>query len=152
MKKWIPHVPPKYLLLIAGIVWLIAGGNILRIGLPDFLEHWDNHVWYILGSAAVFLIFMSLIFYRLVQKHHSRIQKMERERVPVYQFFDLKSYLIMIFMMTGGILLRSAHLLPAIVIGVLYCGIGSSLAGAGVLFLQKFAVMMRVPATARERG
>lgn len=47
---------------------------------------------------------------------------------------------VMIFMITGGLLLRSSHLLPPIVIGVLYCGIGASLVGAGVLFLYKFVV------------
>lgn len=41
-------------------------------------------------------------------------------------------------MITGGLLLRNSHLLPAIVIGILYCGIGTSLLGAGLLFLKKF--------------
>lgn len=140
MKKIIPYVAPKYLLLIAGIVWMIAGVNILRIGAPDFARHWQSNVLYLLEAIAVFLIFMGLIFYRLVQKHNARILGMKDKKVPFYQFFDRKSYLIMIFMITGGLLLRSTHLLPAIVIGVLYCGIGTSLGGAGILFLRKFVV------------
>lgn len=142
MRKMIPYVAPKYLLLIAGIVWMIAGVNILRIGVRDFAQHWQFNVLYLLGAIAVFLIFMGLIFYRLVQKHHVRITGMEDEKVPFYQFFDRKSYLIMIFMMTGGLLLRSTGLLPAIAIGVLYCGIGTSLGGAGILFLHKFVVVV----------
>ena len=127
-----------YLLLIAGIVWMFAGGNILRIGVPDFIQYWQFSVWYLLGAAGVFLLFMGLIFYRLVQKHTARIMGISDNEVPFYKFFDRKSYLIMIFMITGGLLLRSSHLLPPIAIGVLYCGIGTSLIGAGVLFLQKF--------------
>ena len=138
MKKMIPYVAPKHLLLIAGIVWMIAGANILRIGAPDFSQYWQSNVWYLLGAIAVFLVFMGLIFYRLVQKHTARIAGMEDLKVPFYQFFDKKSYLIMISMITGGLVLRSARLLPAIIIGVLYCGIGTSLAGAGILFLQKY--------------
>lgn len=138
MNKIIPCVPPKYLLLIAGIVWMIAGGNILRIGVPDFTQNWKSNVLYLLGAIAVFLIFMGLIFYRLVQKHNTRIMRITDKKIPFYHFFDKKSYLIMIFMITGGMLLRNAHVFPAIVIGVLYCGIGTSLEGAGILFLQKF--------------
>ncbi|MCB6366453.1 hypothetical protein LI291_09745 [Intestinibacillus massiliensis] len=140
MKKFIPCIKPKYLLFIAGFVWMIAGGNILRIGAPEFVQYWQSNALYLFGAIAVFLIFMSLVFYRLVQKHNARIMDMEDRKVPFYQFFDRKSYLMMIFMMTGGLLLRSAHLLPAIVIGVLYCGIGASLIGAGILFMKKFAV------------
>ena len=44
----------------------------------------------------------------------------------------------MAFMITGGLLLRSAQVLPPTVMGILYCGIGTSLIGAGILFLQKF--------------
>ena len=138
MKKIIPCVTPKYLLLIAGIVWMFAGGNILRIGVPDFIQYWQFSVWYLLGAAGVFLLFIGLIFYQLVQKHNARIMGISDNEVPFYKFFDRNSYLIMIFMLTGGLLLRSSHLLPPIAIGVLYCGIGTSLIGAGVLFLQKF--------------
>ena len=138
MKKIIPCVTPKYLLLIAGIVWMFAGGNILRIGVPEFIQKWQFSVWDLLGAAGVFHLFMGLIFYRLVQKHNARIMGISDNEVPFYKFFDRKSYLIMIFMITGGLLLRSSHLLPPIAIGVLYCGIGTSLIGAGVLFLQKF--------------
>ena len=138
MKKIIPCVTPKDLLLIAGIVWMFAGGNILRIGVPDFIQYWHFSVWYLLGAAGVFLLFMGLIFYRLVQKHNARIMGISDNEVPFYKFFDRNSYLIMIFMITGGLLLRSSHLLPPIAIGVLYCGIGTSLIGAGVLLLQKF--------------
>lgn len=122
---------------------MIAGGNILRIGIADFVGYWQRNALYLVGALAVFLTFMVLIFYPLVQKHNARILGMGEDKVPVYRFFDRKSYLIMIFMISGGLLLRSSHLLPAIAIGVLYCGIGTSLEGAGVLFLQKFIVSLK---------
>ena len=36
-KRLIPHIRPKYLLLIAGIVWFIAGANVFNIGIKDFM-------------------------------------------------------------------------------------------------------------------
>ena len=52
---------PMYLLLIAGIVWVSAGGNILRIGILDFTQNWQSNLLYLLGAAGIFLIFMTLI-------------------------------------------------------------------------------------------
>ncbi len=137
MKKLLPHVPPKYLLLIAGIVWMIAGGNVLKIGFTDFMSNWHEQLIYVAGVLLVFILFM-LIFSRLATKHNCRIASIEEEKVPFIHFFDKKSYLIMIFMITGGLLIRSAHVLPAIAIGVIYSGIGLALEGAGILFLKNF--------------
>ena len=41
-----------YLLLIAGIVWVFAGGNIPRIGIPDFTQNWQSNLLYLLGLPA----------------------------------------------------------------------------------------------------
>ncbi len=143
MLKKLFYVTPKTLLLIAGIVWLIAGGNILRIGVLDFIESWRQNPLYLLLAAGVFLLFMGLIFYRLVQKHNTRILQMQAQKVPVYRFFDAKSYLIMVFMITGGLLVRGFQLLPPLAIGILYCGIGSALVGAGVLFMFKYVKALK---------
>ncbi|GAB1477249.1 hypothetical protein MASR2M70_20870 [Bacillota bacterium] len=118
---------------------MLAGGNILRIGFDDFLSNWHGHLIYVLEVLLILVIFIVLIFYRLVKKHHLRILQIDEKKVPFYLFFDIKSYLIMILMITGGLLIRKLHILPDIVIGVLYSGIGLSLEGAGILLLTKFA-------------
>lgn len=94
MQKHIFHVAPKFLLLIAGIVWMIARLNILRIGVLDFVPFWHHNYIYVLESIAVFSTFMGLIFYRLVQKHHKRITEMENDRVPVHYFLIRKVILL----------------------------------------------------------
>lgn len=55
-----------------------------------------------------------------------------------WKFFDLKSYIIMAIMMTGGILLRKFSLIPIIVLGPLYTGIGFALFACGVRFIYVF--------------
>ena len=134
----IPHIKPKYLLLIAGIVWFIAGANVFNIGVSDFINSWHNNHLYLLGSFAVYLIFVIYIFRPLVVKHNARISEMRCEKVPFYLFFDKKNYIIMVYMITLGVLLRSLQLLPSIIIGFFYCGIGGALITAGILFLQSF--------------
>lgn len=138
MRKLIPCVSPKSLLLIAGLVWIGAGASVFHIGILDFISTWHHHYSYVLTAFLVFCLFAGLIFYRLVQKHHKRISQMNADKVPFYLFFDVKSYVIMVFMIVGGKLIRSIHLLPPAVIGILYCGIGAALLTAGIMFLQKF--------------
>ena len=59
----------RALLLIAGIVWIVAGANILRIGILTWLV--DSQYWVLkVGEAsAVFLIFYYFIFKKLYNKH-----------------------------------------------------------------------------------
>ena len=67
-------------------------------------------------------------------KYTKRIKGYKEEFRPVWHFFDLKSYLIMAFMMGGGIWLRSSGIVSDVFIAVFYTGLGLALALAGVLF------------------
>lgn len=37
----IPGVTPEPLLLIAEIVWMVAGGSVLGIGISDVISYWQ---------------------------------------------------------------------------------------------------------------
>ena len=78
------------------------------------------------------------MFFRMSIRHGKRIRGYEEELKPVWYFFDLKSYLIMAFMMGGGIWLRSSGLLPTVFIAFFYTGLGCALALAGCLFWVLF--------------
>lgn len=60
---------------------------------------------------------------------------MAGDRAPLYRFMSLKGYLIIIFMMTLGISLRSIGSIPDGFFAFFYTGLGSALflAGAGSL-------------------
>lgn len=124
------------LLLIAGIVWLFAGFNVLKIGLPVY-ENYVN-ILNIALSVVVFYIFWFKIFGRLVQKHTKRILEEEPQLVEFYKFFDKKSYIIMIFMMSFGIIVRKFNLAPDAFIAVFYSGLGSALFLAGAAFVYQY--------------
>lgn len=120
------------LLLLACIVWSIAGFNVLRIGIisyPPFMQLIN-----FLLSALVFVIFQKFIFGKLVNKHTDRIQGYGEERHFFLSFFDVKSFIIMAVMITGGISIRSLGLAPGRFIAVFYTGLGGSLFMAGILF------------------
>lgn len=129
-------VKKKTLLLIACAVWSVAGFNILRIGILSYSPYIS--VINILLSMAVFTVFQYFIFGRLVKKHTARIQNYEEERHFFMKFFDIKSFIIMAVMMSGGIYLRASSLAPERFIAVFYTGLGSSLLLAGILFGKNF--------------
>jgi len=125
----------RTLLLIAGIVWLIAGFNVARLGILSYLLitfYW----YYILLSVLVFGAFGTM-FFRMTIKHTKRITSYQ-EKKPFWYFFDVKSYIIMIFMMSGGIGFRAAGIFPDVFVAFFYTGLGCALALAGIVFLIRF--------------
>lgn len=122
-------------MLIAGIVWLIAGFNVARLGILSYLEMAPQ--WYLfLLTIAVFSLFGTM-FYKMSQKHTKRIMGYEEYR-PFCHFFDLKAYIIMVCMMGGGIGLRAAGVFTDIFISFFYSGLGCALALAGVIFIKNY--------------
>ena len=111
------RVNRRTLLLIAGCVWIIAGINILRIGIITWLN--DAHYWlFKVGEAiVVFLLFFQFVFRRLFVKHSERISQKGEKNCP-FSFFDVKGWIVMIFMITFGVTIRHFQLLPNF--GILY--------------------------------
>ena len=129
-------ISKKYLLFLAGIVWSIAGYNVLHIGLQSQTEYLSPILFF--ASSIVFLFFQFMIFGKLVKKHTKRIKSYQEEKKWFWNFFDLKSFLIMAFMITGGILIRSLKLCPEWFIAFFYTGLGASLFLAGISFFYQF--------------
>ncbi|MGN0621305.1 MAG: hypothetical protein ACI4I9_05520 [Porcipelethomonas sp.] len=131
------HVRKRTLLAIAGCVWLLAGVNVARLGMLSY-KCLDSVRWYhLLLSAAVFGLF-GIMFFKMSFKHTKRIHSYPEQTRPFWNFFDLKAYCIMAFMMGGGIWLRSSGLVPDTFIAVFYTGLGLALALAGVMFWVMF--------------
>ena len=138
MRKYLPEVQKEHLIAIAGLVWLAAGVNIIRLGAPDMLKTWQYPLMDVFTALLIFTLFFKGIFHKLVNKHSTRIMCAETEKMMIFRFFDKKSYIMMAGMMTFGIVLRKSHLLPPPCLGSFYTGLGSALAGAGVLFIIRY--------------
>lgn len=125
------------LVIIAGIVWIIAGVNVARLGFEAFAVQPMN-LWVILGLlagvAVTFLAFHAM-FSKLVGKNVHRIAALQEERVLFLRFLNLRSWCIMGFMITFGFWLRSSGFVPEWGIAFFYTGLGVALALAGVGFL-----------------
>lgn len=129
-------VKSKTLLFIAGIVWMIAGFNILRIGIISYAGH--IHILNIVCSVAIFFAFWLMVFRKLVIKHTARIKGYGSEKKYFWNFFDIPAFIIMAFMITLGVTIRALDLLPDAVIAVFYSGLGTALFGAGINFMKHY--------------
>lgn len=117
----------QVLLITAGIVWIVAGANILRIGIVTWLN--DSQYWlFKVGEATVvFLLFFVLVFRKLYYKHTRRIEQKKKEKNCPFSFFDAKGWIVMCFMIAMGITIRTLHLLPDTFISVFYTGLSLAL-------------------------
>lgn len=121
------------LLVIAALVWLLAGLNILRLGVQAMGETDLVIALLALGIIATFLAFHRM-FSGLVGKQSERIRSYGDKRVCAFAFFDAKGYIMMAIMMGGGIALRAFGIVPSWFVAFFYTGIGTALALAGIGF------------------
>lgn len=125
-------VKKETLFLIAAIVWSFAGINILKIGI---LAYRDNlKIFNFILSFLTFFIFSNFIFSKLVKKHEIRINNYKMDKQLFIKFFDLKSFIIMAFMMGLGIFIRKTNIFSEQFIAFFYTGLGTSLFLAGIMF------------------
>lgn len=129
-------VKKETLLIIAGLVWIIAGANVLRIGIVTWFGTSEELLFRICEATIVFLFFFILIFKKLYYKHTLRIEQKHDNKHCPFSFFDLKSWLIMAFMITLGISIRAFHLLPNSFISFFYTGLSIALIVTGTLFIR----------------
>jgi len=132
-------IPKNKLMLIAGLVWCVAGAMVSGIGLPLLWKLGATQLVLYPLAGVIFLIFYFLIFSRLVVKHTERIRERSEQRLPFWNFFDRSSYIVMAIMMAGGMWLRLAHVFPNWMIGFFYSGLGIALFSCGVRFLGVFS-------------
>lgn len=127
----------KSLAFIAGIIWLIAGFNVCRIGVVSWLDLDATTLVMVIGSIVTMILF-SMMFVKMLFKNVQRIRKIEVEKRKVWDIIPMKSYVIMAFMITFGVLLRNCPVIPQAFIASFYVGLGSALMMAGIIYISAF--------------
>ena len=79
------QVKKRTLLLIAGIVWFIAGYNVARLGVLSYQT--VNGWWYLHPLSVVVFFLFGTMFYKMSRKHTGRIMGYEDYR-PFWNFFN----------------------------------------------------------------
>lgn len=136
MNRKFYEIPKNWLLLVAALVWMLAGFNVCRLGILSYFNIEVQWYFYLL-SFVVFSLFGAM-FYKISVKHIKRIINYKNKYQAIWKFFDIKGYIIMAIMMGGGISLREFKIVPDWFVAFFYTGLGFALFLAGVLFFVKF--------------
>lgn len=119
------------LLILSGLLWSIAGFNVLRKGLVALAE--DHRWWVVLLAIAIGAGFL-MMFRGVVRKYTERILSLPGERYPFYRFMSVKGYLLIGFMMTLGITMGLIPGMPTAFFASFYTGLGTALSYGAVRF------------------
>lgn len=129
-------VEKRILFFFAAAIWIFAGFRVFSIGIGDVNINGGTWTLAIVFATIVFFMFYNFIFSKMYIKHSKRIINSQLEKHFFLGFFDIKGYIIMAFMITLGIVVRSSGIFNPIYVGGFYIGLGFALFIAGVLFLR----------------
>jgi hypothetical protein len=131
IRRLTPRAGQRVQLFSAAAMWAV-GATILLVRGVGFLH--DSWFAALLALAVVIGVVKSrYLLDRVARKAVLRIH--ERGRACYFGFFSWKSWLFVIVMMGGGILLRRSGL-PRDFLAVVYVGVGTGLAIADRIFWQ----------------
>ncbi len=117
-------VTKRILLFEAAIIWTFAGTMLLVKG-STMLEASSGFSWLRIISCIISgLIFFLLIFSRLSQKHIKRISNLDGDHHWFYEFFNTRSYLMMLSMILLGVILRTTSVVPMAFLSLAYITMG----------------------------
>lgn len=131
IRRFTPRAGQRVQLFSAAAMWAI-GASILLVRGVGFLH--DNWFAGLLALAVALGVIKSrYLLDRVARKAVLRIH--ERGRACYFGFFSWKSWMFVIVMMGGGILLRRSGL-PRDFLAVVYVGVGTGVALADRIFWQ----------------
>jgi hypothetical protein len=130
--NWVPRVGRRWLLLVAGLVWM-AVGVVLAVLAYSWLRPapWNISIPFGLAGIAIAVAAYRLGFVSLATRNIQRIQRLP-ERAHIFAFQAAKSYLMIALMATTGAILRHSAF-PKPELAVIYLGMG------GALFLSSLS-------------
>jgi len=133
-----PRIPKNYLLLVAALVWTFAGSMLLYRGFT-FLMVYPHFLIVKLGACLVGgLLFFKLLFARISKKHVLRIENIKIAYPCLFSFFNFKSYLMMVGMISTGIILRKTGAVSPQYLSMLYLTMGIPLLMSSFRFYYTF--------------
>lgn len=131
-------VPTKLLLLVAALVWLLAGASVVGVGLRASPEPWTGGM--ALGCLFTYVPFLAMFLF-ISRKHVRRIGGYTEKLTSLFKFFDLPSYLMLAIMMGLGLSTRASGLVRLDVIEFFYVGLGMALVTASVYYVVTYVAV-----------
>ena len=119
-----PCTSRRNLLFIAAFVWTFAGGMLLTRGILMMGMDNDYLITRIVISIVGGTLFYVILFSKISKKHVIRIIHLTNNCPSIFSFFNLRSYVMMIFMISFGVFLRTSGIVPPFYLSILYVTMG----------------------------
>jgi len=122
--RYKPGVSIRTHLLLGALIWTVVGFFLLTNGFVLVLR--ESHLWYgvfglVLGTFKAFLILD-----RVARKNIKRIKEFE-DKVCFGSVYSLKTWFLVAAMIGLGRFLRTTHILPGEIVGLIYSAVGIAL-------------------------
>jgi hypothetical protein len=131
-----PAINKRYLLLLAGLMWFGVGSMLIRYAILWLIPLGKEALLFAIPGFISAMAIHHFGFLRIVDKNLGRIKFMD-DKSCAFSFMSLKSYFIVLLMVSMGIALRHSSI-PKQYLSVLYSGIGLALALSSIRYLRLF--------------
>ena len=135
-QKLKPGVTKRTLLYVAGCVWCFAGSMLITRALRSLIEIQHMLSLELFLGVIGGLCFYIFLFTKISKKHITRISLIKADFPCFFSFFNFKSYVLMTLMISGGILLRSSHIIDPEYLYTFYLAMGIPLLFSGFRFFN----------------
>jgi hypothetical protein len=135
MSKYTPRINKRYLLYIAAAVWLFAGGMLMFRGSSYLLGNGYNLLIHYLIGLPLGIAFYQFLIKKIAMRHIDRIKGYKQDKVCTFAFFDVKSYIMMGFMMALGLTIKQLDFVDPMILYTYLLMMGTPLILASVKFM-----------------
>ena len=116
----------KHLYIVASLIWGIPGIIITSKGIFAYTMQPSDDLWWLLLITAAVLTGFFLIFRRIVGRYCDRISSLP-DKVTIWQTFPTRGWILIVFMMGLGIVLKHIPAIPSSFTASFYSGLGPML-------------------------
>ncbi len=126
----------KYLYYIAAAIWGIPGAILMFKGIQAYMMMPQQSLWWLFLITLFVLVSFFFMFCRIVDKYSARIAALP-EKTSIFQTFPLRGWILVVFMMCLGMVLKRLSIAPAEFTASFYSGLGPMLVYSAFRFISK---------------
>ena len=126
----------KYLYISAALIWGIPGVIIAIKGIKAYFIQPSENIWWLMMITIAVLAAFFFMFRRIVDRYCSRIASLP-DKVTIWQTFPTRGWILVVFMMCLGMVLKHIPAIPTAFTASFYSGLGPMLVLASARFVSK---------------
>jgi len=126
-------------IFISGIGWLLISIMLLNRALSWIDEMPAKKLAVGISSGIIIgILKFNYIFKKLSIRNINKIKNHKSEKINILKLFPLKSYIMVLIMIIGGITIRHLEIIPEYILFSIYFGIGLAMIFTGIFYFYNF--------------